>query len=259
MNTHRNRSQRRFARAALASGGAESMSTRTPAPRAVPRLAEDALTRARLTVVPRRRVRAARMPFVTLVSLVLLGGVVGLLCFNTQMQQASFAATSLEAQSGNLAAREQTLHDELQALRNPQNLAAQAQAAGMVVPQSSCTVQLAAKTTDERLRARDRRQHPAAAGPSAEEAAGARPRPDHRHGPARRRQRNRRRHGHGGRTAPGPARHGTPLTRSRCRPSKMAPLVTPVTHQHHTTHRDHERPSAPQPHAARPPGPPRPS
>jgi hypothetical protein len=113
----------------------------------LPRLADDALTRARLTVVPRRRVRAARMPFVTLVSLVLLGGVVGLLCFNTQMQQASFAATSLEAQSDNLAAREQTLHDELQALRNPQNLAAQAQAAGMVVPQSSCTVQLAAKST----------------------------------------------------------------------------------------------------------------
>ena len=114
----------------------------------LPRLADDALTRARLTVVPRRRVRAARMPFVTLVSLVLLGGVVGLLCFNTQMQQASFAATSLEAQSDNLAAREQTLHDELQSLRNPQNLAAQAQAAGMVVPQSSCVVRLAAKTTE---------------------------------------------------------------------------------------------------------------
>ena len=113
-----------------------------------PRLAEDAIARARLTVVPRRRVRAARMPFVTLVSLVLLGGVVGLLCFNTQMQQASFAATSLEAQSDNLAAREQTLHDELQSLRNPQNLAAQAQAAGMVVPQSSCVVRLAAKTTE---------------------------------------------------------------------------------------------------------------
>ena len=79
----------------------------------LPRLAEEAVARARLTVVPRRRVRAARMPFVTLVSLVLLGGVVGLLCFNTQMQQASFAATSLETQSDNLAAREQTLHDEL--------------------------------------------------------------------------------------------------------------------------------------------------
>ena len=92
---------------------------RLPAARPTTRCA-----RARLTVVPRRRVRAARMPFVTLVSLVLLGGVVGLLCFNTQMQQASFAATSLETQSNNLAAREQTLHDELQNLRDPQDLAA---------------------------------------------------------------------------------------------------------------------------------------
>jgi cell division protein FtsB len=114
----------------------------------LPRLADDAMARARLAVVPRRRVRAARMPFVTLVSLVLLGGVVGLLCFNTQMQQASFAATSLQTQSDNLAAREQTLHDELQNLRDPQDLAARAQQAGMVIPQSSCTVRLAARTTE---------------------------------------------------------------------------------------------------------------
>ena len=112
----------------------------------ISRRSEQAIARARLTVVPRRRVRAARMPFVTLVSLVLLGGVVGLLCFNTQMQQASFAATSLEAQAGHLTAREQTLHDELQELRSPQNLATQAQAAGMVAPQSACTVRLAAGT-----------------------------------------------------------------------------------------------------------------
>jgi hypothetical protein len=115
----------------------------------LPRLAEDAVARARLTVVPRRRVRAARMPFVTLVSLVLLGGVVGLLCFNTQMQQASFAATALETQADNLAAREQTLHDELQTMRSPQELAERAQAAGMVVPQSSCTVRLAQQTTEK--------------------------------------------------------------------------------------------------------------
>jgi cell division protein FtsB len=113
----------------------------------LPRLADDAMARAKLAVVPRRRVRAARMPFVTLVSLVLLGGVVGLLCFNTQMQQASFAATSLQTQSDNLAAREQTLHDELQNLRDPQDLAARAQQAGMVIPQSSCTLRVAAKTT----------------------------------------------------------------------------------------------------------------
>ena len=115
----------------------------------LPRFAEDAIERARLTVVPRRRVRAARMPFVTLVSLVLLGGIVGLLCFNTQMQQASFAATSLESQASSLTAREQTLHDELQSLRDPQHLATLAQQAGMVVPQSSCTVRLAAGTTEK--------------------------------------------------------------------------------------------------------------
>lgn len=115
----------------------------------LPRLAEDAVAKARLTVVPRRRVKAARMPFVTLVSLVLLGGVVGLLCFNTQMQQASFAATALEGQSTNLAAREQTLKDELQELRSPQHLAVQAQGAGMVVPESACTVRMAAGTTSQ--------------------------------------------------------------------------------------------------------------
>ena len=65
--------------------------------RRVPRLAQEAVDRARLTVVPRIRSRAPRMPFVSLVSLVLVGGVVGLLMFNTSMQQASFAVASLEA------------------------------------------------------------------------------------------------------------------------------------------------------------------
>ena len=113
------------------------------------------------------------MPFVTLVSLVLLGGVVGLLCFNTQMQQASFAATSLEAQSDNLAAREQTLHDELQNLRDPQNLAAAGRRRpGWSWPQSSCTVRLAAQTTDAGLRAGHRATTPRRSWPrAAEEAA----------------------------------------------------------------------------------------
>jgi hypothetical protein len=104
---------------------------------------EAAVERARLTVVPhRRRVRAPRMPFVTLVSVVLLGGIVGLLCFNTQMQQASFAATTLEERAANLTAREQTLHSELQALRDPQHVAVLATQAGMVVPQNACTLRL---------------------------------------------------------------------------------------------------------------------
>jgi hypothetical protein len=95
-------------------------------------IAEAAVERARLTVVPRRRTRAARMPFVVLVSLVLLGGVIGLLLFNTSMQQASFAATSLEEQANTLTAREQTLQMELEVLRDPQRVAEHAQNLGMV-------------------------------------------------------------------------------------------------------------------------------
>lgn len=98
----------------------------------VPRIAEEAFERARLTVVPRRRTRAARMPFVALVSLVLVGGVVGLLLFNTSMQQASFAATALEGQATTLAAREQMLEMELDELRDPQRIAGAAQRLGMV-------------------------------------------------------------------------------------------------------------------------------
>ena len=109
----------------------------------MPRIAEAAVERARLTVVPRRRVRAARVPFVSLVSLVLLGGVIGLLLFNTSMQQASFAATSLESQASTLSAREQTLRMELDVLRNPQHVAEQARRMGMVTAGSPAFLSLA--------------------------------------------------------------------------------------------------------------------
>lgn len=95
-------------------------------------IAEAAVERARLTVVPRRRTRAARMPFVMLVSLVLLGGVIGLLLFNTSMQQASFRATELEARAARLHAAEQSLRMELDRLRDPQRVAHRAAALGMV-------------------------------------------------------------------------------------------------------------------------------
>jgi len=98
------------------------------------RIAFAAVEKARLSVVPRARTRAPKVPFVTLVSLVLVSGVVGLLLFNTSMQQASFAATSLEEQATTLAAREQTLQMELEDLRNPQRVATEAQNMGMVVP-----------------------------------------------------------------------------------------------------------------------------
>jgi Flp pilus assembly protein TadG len=108
----------------------------------VPRLAGAAVERARLTVVPRRRTTTSRAPFLALVSLVLLGGVVGLLLFNTSMQQASFATTALEQQSTRLAAREQSLGMDLDRLRDPQRIASAAQRLGMVQACSPAFLQL---------------------------------------------------------------------------------------------------------------------
>lgn len=108
----------------------------------VPRLAEAAVERARLTVVPRRTQRAARVPFVSLVSLLLVTGVVGLLLFNTNMQQASFVATSMEQHAATLTAKEEALRMQLHRLRDPQNVAAQAKRLGMVPAESPAFIRL---------------------------------------------------------------------------------------------------------------------
>jgi cell division protein FtsB len=95
-------------------------------------VAEEAVTRARLRVVPRRRPRARRVPFLVALTAILVGGVVGLLLFNTSLQQASFAASALQEQADTLTSREQALTMELDKLRDPQRVAAQAQRMGMV-------------------------------------------------------------------------------------------------------------------------------
>ena len=91
-----------------------------------------ALQRARLTVVPRTRQAAPRLPFIALITTILLGGVIGLLMFNTSMQQAAFVENRLQTQADNLAARQQALESDLQRLDDPQTIAAKAQAHGMV-------------------------------------------------------------------------------------------------------------------------------
>ena len=107
-----------------------------------PRIAEAAVERARLTVVPRRRTRAPRVPFVTLVVFLLVGGVAGLLFFNTSMQQSSFVATSLEQRASALAAQEQSLHMDLEVLRDPQRVATEARRLGMVPAVSPAFIRL---------------------------------------------------------------------------------------------------------------------
>ena len=120
------------------------MSSTAPALRArVPRLAEAALERARLTVVPkRRRRRTSPVPFLLVISMLAVGGIVGLLLFNTSMQQASFAASDLQRQADALEARQQTLQMELGRLRDPQTIALRAQRMGMVLPSNPAVLDL---------------------------------------------------------------------------------------------------------------------
>ncbi|GAB3088603.1 hypothetical protein [Nocardioides zeae] len=115
-----------------------------PAPRwrGVPRIAEEAVERARLQVVPRVRARAPRVPFVILVGAVLLAGTVGLLLFNTSMQQAAFTGAELQSRVDLLDAKEQTLARQAEQLRDPQRLAEQATAMGMVPASSPAVIDL---------------------------------------------------------------------------------------------------------------------
>ncbi len=109
-----------------------------------PRMAQAALQRARLTVVPRtRRSRAPRVPFVTFVSVILLAGVLGLLLFNTSMQQASFRATALQDQATDLGAQQEALELQIQELGKPDRVSALAQKMGMVVPAQAGVIDLA--------------------------------------------------------------------------------------------------------------------
>src|SRR3954453_3534117 len=121
------------------------MSSTAPALRArVPRLAGAALERARLTVVPKRKRRhSSPVPFLVVVSMLAVGGIVGLLLFNTSMQQASFAATDLQHQADTLEAQQQTLEMQLDHLRDPQVIALRAQRMGMVLPTSPAVLELA--------------------------------------------------------------------------------------------------------------------
>ncbi|QWC85619.1 hypothetical protein KLP28_02250 [Nocardioidaceae bacterium] len=95
-------------------------------------LSEHVAPRVPLRLAPPARRRAPRVPFVALVGSVLLAGIVGLLLFNTSMQQGSFTASSMETRAAALEARQQTLQMQIEDLRNPQRVARQARRLGMV-------------------------------------------------------------------------------------------------------------------------------
>ncbi len=105
-------------------------------------LGEAAVDRARLTVVPTRTSSPPRVPFVALVSAVGLLGVVGLLMFNTSLQQGSFTEAELQERASAVADRRETLQMELDDLRDPQRIAREAKKMGMVVPSAPTFLKL---------------------------------------------------------------------------------------------------------------------
>ncbi len=102
----------------------------------LPKMAQAAVARAKLTVAPAPVSSIPRAGFIVVVSVILSLGVVGLLMFNTSMQQASFLATKLDAQATKLAAQQQQLELELAAMHDPQQVAVAARKLGMVPPPS---------------------------------------------------------------------------------------------------------------------------
>lgn len=87
---------------------------------------------AALRLVPARRSSAPRAPFVTMVVLLLAGGLLGLLALNTVLAQDAFTRHTLVKEQKALADREQSLEREVETLRTPRNLAARARELGMV-------------------------------------------------------------------------------------------------------------------------------
>ncbi|MCX9190767.1 cell division protein FtsL [Carbonactinospora thermoautotrophica] len=88
--------------------------------------------RPRLRVVPPRRVRPAKTPFVLLVLGLLAVGLIALLSLNTALARDSFTRQQLETRSQELAEREQALRQELARLQSPAVLAQRAAEFGMV-------------------------------------------------------------------------------------------------------------------------------
>ncbi|MGH3353381.1 MAG: hypothetical protein ACRDPS_22155 [Nocardioides sp.] len=134
------------------------------APQAPGRSPEQAAetTQTRLSAVPAPMpgALAPRLPFVVLVSMLLIGGVVGLLVFNTSMQQSAFQEQRLQEQATTLAAREQALDGELKKMEDPHKIAAKAKGLGMVVPQNAAMLRVPEAKVEGEAAAADRSATP---------------------------------------------------------------------------------------------------
>ena len=88
-------------------------------------------------------VRPARTPFVGLVVVLIVAGLMALLTLNTALQQASFTVSRLERQAADLTGREQALAQQVAVEEAPQRLAQRAAELGMVPSETPAFIRAA--------------------------------------------------------------------------------------------------------------------
>ena len=104
--------------------GSVALAPPAPAPNAGPR--------ARLQVAPPVPVAVPRAPFVVLILLVVVGGVLGVLLLNTKINENAFRLHDLRARQVVLDQRQQHLEQQIAEAESPGSLAAAARRLGLV-------------------------------------------------------------------------------------------------------------------------------
>lgn len=116
------------------------------APRARSHHLTSTLPRPRLTLVSKPVPRAARLPFLLFVMVVLVSGLIGLLLLNTALQRGAYTATELRQTSAALEMERQVLDRKVGELQDPQRVALQALQLGMVQNDSPAFLSLASES-----------------------------------------------------------------------------------------------------------------
>ncbi|WP_117208302.1 hypothetical protein [Allorhizocola rhizosphaerae] len=94
----------------------------------------DVAQKPKLRLVPPVPVKVVRTPFVILVIMVVVAGVLGILVLNTKINQNAFELAALRDEQNRLDLRQQQLEQQIAEYESPGNLAAAGRKLGLVDP-----------------------------------------------------------------------------------------------------------------------------
>ncbi|WBC17067.1 hypothetical protein O7600_09645 [Micromonospora sp. WMMA1998] len=99
-------------------------------------------TTPRLRVAPPPPIRVPRAPFVALILVLVVGGVLGILAINTKINENAFRLEKLQQQQAKLDVDEQQLNKEIAEQKDPGNLTANARKLGLVESEDPAYIRL---------------------------------------------------------------------------------------------------------------------